>query len=278
MLPDDLRTVARMRGPDERAVRALLRTYWSSAGWVDEPTTPPDELAHAVEAGAMFGDPMTMAHDDLVAGVVDAASRVSADEVADAFVVSLSTRRLDHRSALGSYAVARHLTRHDFEPDADDRCAACGLGRSEEDLDRNVLNFERFKWGGVRRTDLTYVWHDLAAFASSDSPSSARDDRDVLEALLEELESAPPAVTAPKAAQTLLRGIKGNKAERSVLLDILGVCSVLESPEQHGFAERFVRADARPLPPLRFVEQAYPVCWWKAEYGVNRRAARSFGL
>lgn len=267
-----------MGGPDERAIKTLVRTYWSSAGWVDEPATPPEEQAHAIEAGTMFAEPVTLAHDDLVAGVVDAASRVSSDGVADAFVASLSTRRLDHRSALGSYAVARHLTRHDFEGDAHGRCAVCDAAGSEPDIDRNMLNFERFKWGGVRRTDLTYVWHDLERFAASDGPAPGTGGRDVLEALLDELDSAPPEITAPRAAQSLLRGMKGNKHERSVLLDILGVCSVLESPEQQGFAERFVRADARPLPPLRFVEQAYPACWWRAEHGVNRQAARSFGL
>jgi hypothetical protein len=89
---------------------------------------------------------------------------------------------------------------------------------------------------------------------------------------------AVKTLLAPKAAQTLLRSIKSNDDVRSVLLDILGVCSVLETPEHRGFAEQFVRADARPLPPLRFIERAYPVCWWKAEHRVNRRAAESIGL
>lgn len=62
------------------------------------------------------------------------------------------------------------------------------------------------------------------------------------------------------------------------MLDILGVCSVLETPEHHGHAERFVRADERVLPPLRFVERTYPVCWWNAEHGVNRDAASAFDL
>lgn len=274
---DDLTTVAHMRDRDERAVKTLLGAYWSTNGWREEPTTAPDELASAVDAGVMFANPVKMTHDELVVAVLDALSRVSADQVADSFLTSLSSRRLDHRSALGSYAVARHLPRHEFEADNDGRCAVCRLC-PEPEIDRNVLNFERFKWGGVRRLDLRFVWHDLDRFAATDRPSASGHDREVLKALLGELAGAPPSTTAPKAAQTLLRAIKANKAERSVLLDILGVCSVLETPEHPGFAEHFIRADARPLPPQRFVDQAYPVCWWKAKYGINRQALDLFCL
>jgi hypothetical protein len=49
-------------------------------------------------------------------------------------------------------------------------------------------------------------------------------------------------------------------------------------PEHTGYADRFVDAVERELPPLRFVERTYPACWWKAEHGVNRDAARRFHL
>jgi hypothetical protein len=65
-----------MSGPDARAVKTLLRTYWSSGGWREEPATPPEDLAHAVEAGVMFADPLTVAHNDVVAGVVEAVEQV----------------------------------------------------------------------------------------------------------------------------------------------------------------------------------------------------------
>ncbi len=141
-----------------------------------------------------------------------------------------------------------------------------------------MLNFERFKWGGVRRDDLTYVWLDLQQFAGADPTPATPSDRAAFEALLDEFAAAAPGTTPPKVARTLLRGIKSNKAERSVLLDILGVCSVLQTPEHYGYAEGFVRAEDRVLPPLRFVEQAYPVCWWTAEDGVDRVAAAALEL
>jgi hypothetical protein len=43
-----------------------------------------------------------------------------------------------------------------------------------------------------------------------------------------------------------------------VLVDILGVCSVLETSAHRGYAERFVRYTDRAIPGKRFVEHVYP--------------------
>ncbi len=132
-----------MGAPDSSAVRTLMRTYWSSAGWKQERSTPPDELANAVARGVMFADERGTSHDELVAEVRSLASALSAGGVGAAFLSSLSTRRLDLRSALGSFAVARHLPDHRFSRRDDGPwCAICGELKSDE-IDRNVLNFER---------------------------------------------------------------------------------------------------------------------------------------
>jgi len=196
-----------MSAPDERAVRTLMRTYWSSAGWREDPTTAPDDLAHAIEAGVMFQDTPTVAHDEVVAGVLDAIARVSAHDVADAFLGSLTSRRLDLRSALGSYVVARHLEPHGFEPGPSHvgrGCAICGLPEVERDIDWNVQNFERFKWGGVRRDDLDYVWLDLQQFSRADALRPTPADRAALNQLLDELDDAPSATTAAQMARKSL--------------------------------------------------------------------------
>jgi hypothetical protein len=53
-----------------------------------------------------------------------------------------------------------------------------------------------------------------------------------------------------------------------VLVDILGVCSVLETTAHCGYAEQFV--PDREIPGKRFVAHVYPACWWTADDGVNR--------
>jgi hypothetical protein len=263
------------RRVDRRAVKTLVNAYWSPAGWRDPPVRPPeDELAHAIDAGVMFDGSYDATHDEIVDAVIAAREALGEDEVTAAFLSSLSSRRLDLRSALGSFAVARHLKRHAHDPDSAGHCQTCRLRPDEHDIDRNVMSFERFKWGGVRRDDLVYIAFDLERFASADHPEATSEDRALLEALLDELEAAPPSTTAPKAATNLLRALKGNKAERAVFLDILGVCSVLETTAHRGYAERFVRHADRDMPGKRFVEHVYPACWWTAADGVNREPLR----
>jgi hypothetical protein len=44
---------------------------------------------------------------------------------------------------------------------------------------------------------------------------------------------------------------------------------VLGTAEHPGFLERFVLASERHLPERRFVDMAYPACWWTGRDGVN---------
>jgi hypothetical protein len=274
-------TVLQVQTPDARAVQILMDTYWTSSGWRDSPRTPSEDLRYAVEAGLMFEASRTATHDEIVASVAASYSKIAQQEVADCFLASLSTRRLDLRSALSSFVVAGHLQPHPFQPgppEISGACAVCGLFEVDEDIDLNVLNFERFKWGGVRRSDLTYIWLDLQQFGEADRAQPTDADRTAFEQLLHTLAAIPADWTASKAAGKPWAGILSNKAEREVLLDILGVYSVLETPEHRGFMDQFVRAADRTLPPYRYVERAYPVCWWRAEYGVNRLAVERLGL
>jgi hypothetical protein len=152
---------------DARALRILFDTHWSSQGWKAERSTSPEDLAYAVHAGVMFPEPLRTSHDDLGARTRRLASTVDGKCVAQAFLSSLSTRRLDLRSALGSYAVARLLPDHTFTRKGH-LCAVCGYPDGVSDVDLNVLSFERHKWGGVRRDDLSYIQFDLDAFSRTE--------------------------------------------------------------------------------------------------------------
>ena len=98
---------------------------------------------------------------------------VPIEDATSCFLASLTSRRLDLRSALSSYVLARRLEQHAFVKGPghiSGACAVCGLNEREVEIDWDVMNFERFKWGGVRRDDLTYVWLDLRQFAAADRP------------------------------------------------------------------------------------------------------------
>ena len=82
-----------------------------------------------------------------------------------------------------------------------------------------MLNFERFKWGGVRRDDLAYVAFDLQQFRHAPRVKSTVEDIALGRALLKTLGELPTATTAVEAVRHL-KMLKGNKADREVLMDI----------------------------------------------------------
>jgi hypothetical protein len=88
-------------------------------------------MAKAVAAGVMSTKLRTMDHDDDWVHAARAAADLSAEKVGDAFLASLTSQRLDLRSTLGSYAVARVLpsTRillGDVQPDVRSAEYTCG--------------------------------------------------------------------------------------------------------------------------------------------------------
>ncbi|MFI7542974.1 hypothetical protein [Actinoplanes sp. NPDC049599] len=168
----------------------------------------------------MVDRPRSDSHDGWVAAARKAAASVSAAEVGDAFLESLSSRRLDLRSALGSYAVGRALEEHEYRAARGARhCVVCEQYPDPEE-DVNVLNFERFKWGGVRHSDVRYVAFDLEQFARAPRTGATDADRLLGREIIKTLGALPAGSMVGKAAASL-RMVPSNKAEREVLVMIL---------------------------------------------------------
>ncbi len=262
---------------DKKALKILTATYWTSNGWKPEEKqiTPPEDFLYAKQSGVMF-DPIRLSHRDLVRRALEVRGRIDPQVVADAFLASLSTRRLELRSALGSYAVLRHFPPHEHH-DRRTSCPVCGADDApDEDEDLNVLNFERFKWGGVRHEEPMYPTFDLEQFLGLDPPLPTDADIEIFRRILQTIESVPPDMSAPRLEKVLGGVFPSNKAERQILITILGYAGILPVPDHAGFLDGFVPSDERALPPQRFVDMGYPVCWWKGRYGIDRAALRDW--
>ena len=214
---------------DKRALQILFQTYWSPAGWRDEHqrAAAPEDFRYAKQAGVMF-DPIGLTHDRVVRWLLEVRAKIHVSEVADAFLASLTTRRLDLRSALGSYAVIRHFPDH-VHGGGREACSICGgyNPRGAETEDLNILNFERLKWGGVRHAQAVYAAFDLERFLASERPEPTEQDKVILRSILDTIEGVGAEVTSPQLQGRLSGLFKSNKAEREVVLNILGFCGIL---------------------------------------------------
>lgn len=257
--------------PDRRGLKILIGHYWSSQGWVpeNERTVTPEDFEYAKSKGLMF-DPIAISHNDVMGRLLPALSEAGRRLTADAFVASLSTRRLDWRSALGSYAVFRNVREH--EPMSEDgiNCDVCGLCLKNSAEDLNILNVERFKWGGVRHTSPLYAMLDLELFRETGAPQPSPSDIQIFRDLVRVLEQLPAGISGAALQGRLGPVFKSNKRERDTLVAILGYCGVLSAPGHASFADAFVPARQRALPHHHFVDMPYPACWWRSEYGIDR--------
>jgi hypothetical protein len=143
-------------------------------------------------------------------------------------------------------------------------------------MDLNVLNFERYKWGGVRHDDPHYAAFDLEQLLRCERPDPAEADITILQGMLRTIVAVPGETTAPKLQAKLGKVLPSNKAEREVLINILGHCGILRTPGHPSYFDGFVPECERTIPSYRNVDMAYPACWWRGRDGIDRTALRSF--
>jgi len=259
-----------MIAPDKKALKILFNTYWSAGGWKNSRETPAEAFEYAKAAGVMF-DQSSRSHDEITVCAIRVSSEITPKSVADAFIASLGSRRLDLRSALGSFAVMRHLPPHDAAVGGR-QCRICGEYVESKNEDLNVLNFERFKWGGVRHDSPRYALFDLEQFLTLSSPQPSDEDIRILRGLIGVTESAPDTTTANDLQRLLAPVVKSNKSERETLIAILGLTGILGTARHPGYLGSFIRYDERELPGRRFVDMTYPACWWRRTDGVDSEA------
>jgi len=212
---------------DTRAKKILFDMHWGPKGWRDTWTLSVDDRAHALKHRMLFPRE-NLPHDALVRHLVAAYKALSLRDVVGAFLASLSTRRLDLRSGLGSYVLASHLKMHPFQSGPNEVwCEVCGGTRENKELDLDVLNFERHKWSGVRHSWPTYQYLDLRelvrALPATPEPADHKIWADILRAI-----ASTPKADGPGALEKRLKDVlPSSQQERKQLLEILAIAGVL---------------------------------------------------
>lgn len=270
-----------MKPIDPRALKLLLSTRWSVNGWHDEIQLTSSERAMLSDAG-LYHEPIECGHDQLVRDCIAMRDHISLVDVATGFMASLSTRRLDIRSALGSWMAARHLPLHSMETSPNELwqtgnrcCLICGGidWAKKSPVDLNILNVERHKWGGVRHEcDLAYTWFDLREFSKLGSITATGADRDILRNILSVADNMPADARPSDLEKALSKVLKSNAYERRVLITIMALGGVLKPIAQPEMRLSFVPISQRTLPVMGKVDWQWPAVWWRGKDGVNHAA------
>lgn len=259
---------------DKRALKILSRTYWSPAGWRKQPQTPADDFSYAKAAGLMF-DPIQITHDQAVDWALRSRGLVSQQGIVKGFLASLRSRRLDLRSALGSFAVLRNFPLHRWRrtDGVEHCCPVCGaFDGTADNQDLNVLNFERFKWGGVRHSDPLYAAFDLERFAGIDLPSPTDEDLAIFRRTIQTAACMPARAKLSDLVKALAPILPSNNPDRRTLIGIFGYCGILRDPVKSGYFEGFPRYSCRQHTPWHKDDWPYPVQWWNGSHGISVEA------
>ena len=256
---------------DQKALRILFNTFWSSAGWKPEYSISTEDLAYARNAGYMF-EAVHLSHDEIVAWLVRSVKTANPGKISKAFLASLGTRRLELRSALGSYAIAKNFPLHRYQ-NSGYCCRICGAFDSKHSpSDLNVLNFERYKLGGVRHEQPEYIAFDLEQFDKLDEVEPTNQDLNEMRQILSIVRNCEPQSRPRDLEKQLAKVFESNKAEREILIQILGYCGILQPQNHHGYFQSFVDYFNRTIPPVNKIDWTYPVCWWRGSDGINQTA------
>jgi hypothetical protein len=261
---------------DKQAVKILFTTYWSSGGWKKDRTISPEDFTYAKNKGVMF-DERTIRHDEIVQSAQAMAGEIDHQIVADAFLLSLGSRELAYRSALGSFAVSRWLPKHSYAVGRFQYiCKICGNAVEHKHEDLSVLNFERLKWGGVRHLHPYYAWFDLAEFRKLSPAKPTANDRDVLKRVLD-IASSQAVDARPGDLEKATAGLfPSSKDERRNVLQILGYCGILQPVGHPTFFQNYAQMEDRAQPTEHKNDWSFPFLWWRGRDGVNSKAVEFY--
>jgi hypothetical protein len=221
------------------------------------------QLAGRIRDGTCgFGVP----HDPTLQHLRQLCDSISPVDVGRAFLTSLSKREPGLRSALGSYAVARYMPDHRFEPDMR-TCRICHLHllpTESERQDVNVLNFERLKWGGVRHTMAYYQVFDLSEFRKLPAFEPTAEDVDIFHRLLAAIRSLPVTATVGILEKALAGVVPSNRNERRQLIEVLCLSGVIAYP---GYRHLFDDTTPPSDRPYRDSDWGAQAMYWRGGDG-----------
>lgn len=263
----------------EEGLKILYKTYWSAKGWKDG-TISKEDFELEKRLGYMFDYPKVETHEETLNRLFNVLEKVNPRDIAEAFLYSLSTRKLEYRSALGSYyyaaAIPKHTIYHGYHQNIK-HCYICGWTTWAENPSvyelrggLNIYNFERYKFGGVRHTYLDYALFDLEQFLKLPKVMPTQEDKEILFKILACQSKLQPKDKVGKYRDIISKEkiFKTNRDEISNILDVLGICGVLSNRDYPCYEELFVDEYERgPMEAKNDFE--YPVNRWYVRDGVN---------
>jgi hypothetical protein len=165
-------------------------------------------------------------------------------------------------------AVGEVLPEHPYErfSAASSACRICGL---DPDFEPEELH----EGGQLLPGDLEDALRALtyAEKHLGEAPSPRAQDVASLDRLFALVASLPASAREGKLvdAMTKAKLVVGNRYDRRHVVETLGSCGILETPEHPGFTTCWTTFEARQARPSSQIECDPPIAFWQARHGVS---------
>jgi hypothetical protein len=245
------------------------------------------EIRRGIEKGVLI-EPRRQSHDDLLNELTKVRKQIEIKDLVNGFLHSLSTGKNQYRTALASYLIARAIPEHKVKREymsglnrSDYACPVCGMKIDEEyichvedSLSRYALYYPQKHTIQEMQTP-DFLLFDLKQFKDLPKVSYTEKDVEILVNILKLAESMGDHnnYTALQKLITRSKIIDATGNEINVILSVLGVCGVLQTPERRGFAEKFTNITDRGFYGLE-TEISYPLFHWHGRNGVDKKALK----
>ncbi|MCZ9920452.1 hypothetical protein PQQ32_11705 [Brachyspira hyodysenteriae] len=230
---------------DKKAKRILFNYFWKN-GWIDDSKMHINEedFLYAKEKGLMFDfSKEIIKYDELIKNISNLIKEIDFNDTVKAFLCSLSSRAIHLRSFVSSYYLGQKIISYDFSKNENienEFYKKYNIIVDDFKLEhQNVYNFEKYKWGGVRLEQLSYIYFDLREFSKIDFEfNPTKEDINIFNAILEKIDSYNMKNDSANKMQKVLKDIlKSSKYERIILLEILAYLDILEAKEERDYRD-----------------------------------------
>lgn len=251
---------------------------------------PPDNIDHTLDVRrglekGILVPPVERPHNEVIKELKEVCKTVDMEDLVNGFLYSLSTGKNEYRTALASYLFAKGIKNHKHQYEKNflgyRGCAICGLmtdekgiAHLEDSLSACILHYpDKYNTCHMQRAD--YALFDLKQFQSLPKVSYTKEDVDILVRILKLVDELGPEnkYSALQKLITRAKFFKANGNEINIILGVLSVCGVLQTPEYKGYLKKHTDNCDRGFLGYE-TEIFYPLFHWRAKYGVDIKALK----
>ncbi len=243
------------------------------------------DIKRGIEKGILDA-PYTRSHDDLINELFEVQRSLDLKDLVNGFLHSLSTGKNHYRTALASYLFARSMPKHEAKREYVEGlqmnkkgCPFCGMRMDEnytchveDSLSRYILYYPKNDTMKDIQTP-EYALFDLKQFKGLPKVSYTQKDIDILVNVLKiaEIMADCNNFTALQKLITKDKTVPASGGEINVILGVLSVCGVLQTPERRGYSECYTACSDRGFVGMSS-ELFYPLFYWRGRNGINKIA------